>query len=481
MQSSLNDAGGPAVPGIPQLPMRPLAVRAPGVGLRSQIGVVFWSLVVAVAIGFFIVPLIGDVISDYGLVGKAEPVVGAHLDGRCSTHGGVLTRCGATLVAPGASGEIRRKVDYFFVDFHAGDYEVAVIADPARPTLLTTDLALDKLTNRILTLALAGPLFAGLVVAMLFGAGRTVRQQRATSRALSNQVLRPTLLRMEGYALGSWQVSPAPNVGARSWRVPRRARPIVMDPDRKLVLGVTSGDGAISMPLDRELRWIGLDDAERRSLLDQLGPDRLGGWLAALTRGADDAERARLSRRMRRFAIAGLIFGVLTGVAAWLAFSERDTGVGELVTLQRGDEAGRSTLVKLRGTPQRALAAQTSRVDSNAAHLEVWLPVTAPDWKPGQPVTWIVQDPWYGVGDATTFSGTVSDAPLPERATTELRRKGIALAATVRRLDAVIPPPDPLHTPALIAFVGCVALALALLFGALGLRIRIRRMESIRS
>jgi len=47
------------VPGIPQLPMRPLAVQAPGVGLRSQIGVVFWSLVVAVAIGFFIVPLIG--------------------------------------------------------------------------------------------------------------------------------------------------------------------------------------------------------------------------------------------------------------------------------------------------------------------------------------------------------------------------------------------------------------------------------------
>jgi hypothetical protein len=481
MQSRLNDAGGPAMPGLPQLPMRPLTVHAPGVGLRAQLWVAFWSLAVAAALGFFIVPLIGDLASDYSLVGKAQPVADARVHGSCSTHGGVLTRCSATLVARGESAEIERKVDYFFVDFHPGSYEVAVIADPARPALLTTDLALDKLTNRLVTLALAGPLFASIIVLILLGARRTLRTQRATSRALSNQVLRPVLLRMESYALGDWHVSPAPNVLAREWRVPRRARPIVMDPDRKLVLGVTSGDGAISMPLDRELRWIGLDAAERSSLLDQLGPDRLGGWLAALTRGADDAERARLRRRMHRIAVAGLIIGALAAIAAWLAFSERETGTGELVTLQRGDETSQSKTVRLRGTPQRGLAAKTSHVEGNASHLEVWVPMTAPDWKPGAPVTWIVQDPSYGIGDATTFSGTVSDAPLPERATTELRRHGIELAPTVRRLDAVLPPPDPLHMPALVAFFACLALSLSLLLGALGLRFRIGRMEKIRS
>ncbi len=471
---SVNDAGG-----LPQLPMRPLAVTAPGVGLRAQIWVVLSTLAVAAALAFFIVPLIGDLTSDYDLVGKTQPVAGARVEGSCSTHGGVLTRCDGTLIAPGPRGEIVRKVDYFFVDFHAGGYEVTVIADPARPTLLTTDLALDKLTNRLITLALAGPLFASLVVVMLLGARRTLRAQRATSRALSNQVLRPILLRMEAYALGEWHVSSAPGSLARAWKVPRRARPIVMDPERKLVLGVTSGDGAISMPLDRDLRWIGLDDTERRALLHQLGPDRLGNWLAALTRGAADAERARLRRRMRRIAIAGLLFGALAAIAAWLAFSERDTGTGELVTLARGDETNQTPTVRLRGTAQRDLAAKTSRIEGNAAHLEVWLPVTAPGWKPSDPVTWIVQDPWYGIGDATIFVGTVSSEPLPERATSDLRRR-LQLAPNVRRLDAVLPPPDPLHTPALVAFIGCLALALGLLLGALGLRIRLGRMESIR-
>jgi hypothetical protein len=55
-----------------------------------------------------------------------------------------------------------------------------------------------------------------------------------------------------------------------------------MDPARRLILGVTAGDGAFTLPLDRRLRWLGLDDAERGALLEALGPDPLGSWLVAL-------------------------------------------------------------------------------------------------------------------------------------------------------------------------------------------------------
>ena len=468
---------------MPRIPSRPLAVRAPGMGLGSQLSVLFWTAAFAAATAFFVVPLIGDLATDFGLDGKARPVAGAHVRGSCSTYGGVLTRCDATLVAPGSGGEIQRKVDYFFVDLHVGDYGVRVVADPAQPALLTTDLALDKLRNRTITLVIMGPLFALLAGVALAVAGRTVRSQRATRRALSNQVLRPILLRMEGYTLGRWQVRASPDALGRTWHVPRGARPIVMDPAQKLVLGVTSGDGAVSMPLDRELRWLGLEAAERAALLDELGPDRLGAWLPALTRGAADTERVQLHRRVRRMAVAGLVFGIVAAGAAWLAFADHDTGTGELVSLQRGDEAPRTKLVKLRGIAQRKLAAKTSWTDATTAHLEVWLPVTAEHWKPGQPVSWIVQDPMYGVGETerATFAGTVSDTALPERAITELRRTGITLASPVRRLDAVLPPESPLHAPALVTFIACIALSLALLILASGLHVRVRRMEQLRS
>jgi hypothetical protein len=297
-----------------ELPDRPLGVRPPGAAPTA------WLLVITLAVGatavLLLAPQVGDLVTDVGLAGKAVPVAGAHADGRCTSHRGVLTECEATLTAPGRA----RKVHYFFVDLHTGDYQVRVLADPARPALLTTDLALDHLVNRVVTFVLAVPLFAGFVLGMTFLLGRAVRLQRATLRALSNQRLRPVLLRMTHYTLGQWVVSL--DGRERSWAVPRRARPIVMDPARRLVLGVTAGDGAFALPLDRRLRWLGVDDRERRALLAAIGPDPVGPWLRALDTPAMAAERRRWRALARGLAIAGALFGVATACAWWA----RDAG-----------------------------------------------------------------------------------------------------------------------------------------------------------
>lgn len=306
------------------LPDRPLVVRPPGAAPTA------WLLIITLAVGavavLLLAPQVADLVADLGLAGKAVPVPGARADGRCTSHRGVLTECEATLTAPGRAA---RTVHYFFVDLHTGDYQVRVLADPARPALLTTDLALDHLTNRVVTFLLAVPLFASFVLGLMVVVGKAVQTQRATRRALSGQRLRPVLLRMEHYTLGEWVV--ADGERRRRWDVPRRARPIVMDPARRLVLGVTAGDGDHAMPLDRRLRWLGVDDQERRALLAAIGPDPIGPALRALDTPAMAAERNRWRKLARVLAIIGGLFGAAAGVTAWWTFVAH--GAGDLALL----------------------------------------------------------------------------------------------------------------------------------------------------
>lgn len=303
------------------LPDRPLVCRPPGAGLVSLAVRCLIVLAVLWVGSRDMIPQVCDLIRDIGLADHAVPVPGGHAEGRCSTYQGFLTDCKVTLTAPGAS----RTVQYFFVDAHAGDYKVHVLADPARPTLLTTDLALAKQWNRGLSFVIATVLFALLSFALLTFTASHIRRQRATVRALSNQLLRPVLLRMTHYTVGHWGVSTADGQ-SRSWDMPRRARPIVMDPGRRLILGVTAGDGRFTLPLDRDLRWIGLADHERQAVLATLDPASLGPWLAALDTPASAAERNRWRRLARVVVTGGLLFSLATGAAAWWAFATPSAG-----------------------------------------------------------------------------------------------------------------------------------------------------------
>jgi hypothetical protein len=243
------------------------------------------------------------------------------------------------------------------------------------------------------------------------------------------------------------------------------------------VLGITAGDGQIAMPLDAELAWIELAADERRFLLDQLGPDRLGGWLAALDSDELRVERGRLRRMARGTAIASMCLAGLAGVAASVAFRDPDPGTGERVVLRRGDEVPRSGEVALRGVWQTERTAQVARAEGRSAVLETWVPVTAPGWTDDQPVTWIVRDGSHGVATTglATRSGTILNEGLPAEARAELARRKVLLAPTVLLLDVPLPPPDPLRMPALAVLVIGGALA----FGAAIIGVRVRRRAAI--
>lgn len=469
-------------------PERPLRVRPPGTGAGAALGTLLWTAFLLVAVAFLILPPIGSLRDDFTIADTARPVHGGTVDGRCSTHGGILVRCTATLAVPGRDGPgVQREVDYFFVDFHTGDYTATVVADPVHPALLSTDLALDKLWNRVCTLATFIPLGLGLA----FGALRLLRarygERRSMLDALSGHVLHPVLLRMDSYLPGRWTVCPLPPVRhrrVRTWSVPRTARPIVMDPERRLVLGVAAGTEEIAMPLDTGLSWIGLEHAERLRLIGQLGPDRLGGWLPALGRAGLDEVRAGLHRRLRWLLPLGGACALLAGAGAWLAFGEHDLFAGDAVVLVQGDEGigttGTGAPVRLRGVRHVELAARTTRTDARASYLEVWVPLTAPGWQGSEPVHWLISDPEYGRGETrlTTVTGSVAAGPVPARAREELARLRVTLAPDAHVLDAV-PAEEPWRLPALVTFGVAGALGGGLLLGAAGVALRLRGLGAL--
>ena len=103
-------------------------------------------------------------LSDWQIRGAAQPAERARIvKGSCTTKL-VIAICDVTLTNRTAAGTITRSVNYAFTDVHFGDYSAEAMADPARPELVTTDLALDRLWNRTLTFLFGAVLMLAFVV-----------------------------------------------------------------------------------------------------------------------------------------------------------------------------------------------------------------------------------------------------------------------------------------------------------------------------
>jgi hypothetical protein len=105
---------------------------------------------------------------DLAVRDAARPVAGLRLvEGHCRGRLMLLQTCDVTLAWSGKEGSGTRRVSYTFVEPGMGAWSARPVADPARLHLVTTDLGLERLTNRIVTLA--GIALAGLALAA--GAG----------------------------------------------------------------------------------------------------------------------------------------------------------------------------------------------------------------------------------------------------------------------------------------------------------------------
>lgn len=138
------------------------------------VGVLMFGTMLAAA-GIYTAPAL---VSDWQVRDAARPVPDARVtDGKCSAKI-VFHVCDVTLDVRTPSGTVSRRINYVFTGVHVGDYSVRVLADPARPDLATTDMALDRLWNRTITLAAIVALLLALTVLPLVA---MVRNRRTAS------------------------------------------------------------------------------------------------------------------------------------------------------------------------------------------------------------------------------------------------------------------------------------------------------------
>jgi hypothetical protein len=138
----------------------------------------FGAMLVAIAI--YTVP---SLVSDWRVRETAQPVAdGRVTEGSCSSKL-VLNICDATLSLRTKSGTVSRDVNLIFTDVHSGDYTITVLADPAHPEWATTDLAIDKLWNRTITLLIGGGILLALTVAPIINIIRRLRQREEPGAA----------------------------------------------------------------------------------------------------------------------------------------------------------------------------------------------------------------------------------------------------------------------------------------------------------
>lgn len=137
-----------------------------------------WVLVGLVGLGAILVACAiytaPVVISDWQVHATAKAAPEARVsEGKCTAKI-VIHICDATLTLRTPKATVTRRVNYVFTGFHVGDYRVGVMADPARPDFVTTDLGLDRLWNRTITLLAT----MGAIVAILIGAPVSMLRNR---------------------------------------------------------------------------------------------------------------------------------------------------------------------------------------------------------------------------------------------------------------------------------------------------------------
>ncbi|MDH3031386.1 hypothetical protein [Methylobacterium fujisawaense] len=111
-------------------------------------GLVLFSGILA-ASALYTAPVL---ISDWQVRDTAQPVPRARVaDGKCNAKL-VIHICNATLTLSTPRGSTTRRVNYVFSGPQAANFDLVVMADPARPDIVTTNLGLDRLWNRTITL-----------------------------------------------------------------------------------------------------------------------------------------------------------------------------------------------------------------------------------------------------------------------------------------------------------------------------------------
>ncbi|MBR0649455.1 hypothetical protein GXW78_07270 [Roseomonas terrae] len=246
-------------------PRRPLTLK-PG---RSATGGWVLAILGLLLFGGFLV-LVGaqiapEIRDDLAIRDTARPAPQVRVNGgRCRSRLFMFQDCEVTLTWRGKDGTGTRTMSYMFVEPHMGSWNVMPMMDPARPDLVSTDLGIERLTNRIVT-AIGAVIVALALIAGGFVAARKAQRISGEVKALSGRVLEPVPVAFDGWGQQTWKIRDEHGT-AFEWPVGKKDKPFVLDEQRGLMLALRPAEGGPAFPLDEKLRFVTLSPEERAAI-----------------------------------------------------------------------------------------------------------------------------------------------------------------------------------------------------------------------
>lgn len=242
-------------------------MRLRGGRMLRVVALALGGLVIAGGIlTFGVAVILPDIRTDLTLRDTALPNGSVRVTaGRCRSRLALFQDCSMKLSWRDSAGTHTRELNYLFVEPHFGNWTVTTMTDPSQPGIATTDLGLDRLTNRMVTLG--G--FSLLMLAVMGGAFvrlfKALRERRLT-RAMSEADLLPVAGKLASVSQSNWAIA-KPGGGTHTWLAAGRDRPFVLDEAQGLVLALQPRGGGVAFPLDAELKRVDLTADERKRIL----------------------------------------------------------------------------------------------------------------------------------------------------------------------------------------------------------------------
>ena len=247
-------------------------------------------------------------------------------DGKCSTRKGFFTNCSAHLNYTYKGQSYSKDVEIMFVDIHAGDYDANLVISRDHPDLATLSLGIEKLWNRIITLAVFVALLGGACIAMIF---QILRVWRVRGRLRQPAQLVPVLVEITAFDRRRKRltVTYADKIAERKTERAAHTRfepgqePLLVGENggKAVALAVWHGNTALPVLLDARLERIEMTAEERARVLAPLAAELGGRPLEFIAQGKKGPSiRVRLARF---FLVILLIIGGVLGYWLWYVTS----------------------------------------------------------------------------------------------------------------------------------------------------------------
>lgn len=264
-------------------PTRPLQVKR--IGISSFMG---WFVIL---VGFGIGGGLAwwqaaDLWRDYRISTNYEIAADARItNGECKTRKAIFTDCSATITDAGGA---KSRVSMMFVDLHIGGYETAVVRSRENPGLMTLELGVDKITDRVLTFLGFVGLFVVLALAGVVMVVRAMMLKRAVAqpvamRPVVAEVLEETRTWLNHTVKYSYSLDGKTRKATGFLK--KQETPFFLDDGGRRALAIVPATTSTPILLDDGLDMLDLTDQERsairmavRPVEDSIRIDRSMRW-----------------------------------------------------------------------------------------------------------------------------------------------------------------------------------------------------------